>query len=80
VATVRVTAGSSAVNGWRVALTLPSGATISNAWNANRSGNSGAVQFTNVDYNGRLAAGAYTEFGFQAAGNSSAMTPTCTTT
>lgn len=79
VATVRVTAGSSPVNGWRIGLTLPSGATITNAWNANRSGSSGAVQFTNVNYNGQIAAGGYTEFGFQATGNGSAMTPTCTT-
>jgi cellulase/cellobiase CelA1 len=79
VATVRVTAGTSPINGWRVAVTLPAGSTISNAWNTNRTGNSGAVQFTDVNYNGQLAAGAYTEFGFQATGTSSAMTPTCGT-
>lgn len=79
VATVRVTAGTSPITGWRVGLILPSGVTISNAWNANHTGNSGAVQFTNVNYNGSLAAGAYTEFGFQATGPSSTMTPTCTT-
>jgi cellulase/cellobiase CelA1 len=78
VATVRVTAGSSPVNGWQIGLTVPSGATITNAWNANRSGNAGAVQFTNVTYNGQIAPGGYTEFGFQATGNSSAITPTCT--
>lgn len=79
VATVRVTAGTSPITGWRVGLTLPSGATIANAWNANHTGNSGAVQFTNVNYNGSLAAGASTEFGFQATGPSSTMTPTCAT-
>jgi hypothetical protein len=77
VATVRVTAGAAPITGWRVGLTLPSGATISNAWNVNRSGNTGAVQFTNVNYNGQLAAGAYTEFGFQATGTAGALTPTC---
>jgi hypothetical protein len=80
VATVRVSAGSSAVNGWNVGLTLPSGATISNAWNVNHSGNSGAVQFTNVDYNRQIPAGGYTEFGFQATGSGSGMTPTCGST
>ena len=55
VATVRVTAGSAPITGWTVGMTLPSGATITNAWNANRSGNTGAVQFTNVAYNGPLA-------------------------
>ncbi|MEH1127408.1 endo-1,4-beta-xylanase [Micromonospora sp. CPCC 206061] len=78
VATVRVTAGSSAINGWNVSLTLPGGATITNAWNVNRSGNSGAVSFTNVGYNGRVAAGQSTEFGFQANGTGAGLTPTCT--
>jgi hypothetical protein len=78
VATIRVTAGSAPITGWRVALTLPSGATITNAWNTNRTGNSGAVQFTNVNYNGQLAAGAYTEVGFQATGTGTPITPACT--
>nr|BFE73357.1 hypothetical protein GCM10020092_066580 [Actinoplanes digitatis] len=56
VATVRVSAGAAAVNGWRVGLTLPAGATITNAWNADRSATSGAVQFTNVAYNGSIPA------------------------
>ncbi|MEO3747844.1 PQQ-dependent sugar dehydrogenase [Plantactinospora sp. B5E13] len=78
VATVRVTAGSSGTNGWSVGMTLPSGATVTNAWNTQRSGNSGAVTFTNVSYNGRIAAGQSTEFGFQGTGTGSGMTPTCT--
>jgi hypothetical protein len=75
---VRVTAGSAAINGWTVATTLPSGASITNAWNVNRSGTSGAVQFTNVSYNGSVAAGQSTEFGFQGTGTGTGMTPTCT--
>ena len=78
VATVRVTAGSTATNGWQVSMTLPSGAAITNAWNTTRSGSSGAVSFTNVSYNGRIAAGQSTEFGFQGTGSGSGMTPTCT--
>ncbi|MEO3743502.1 endo-1,4-beta-xylanase [Plantactinospora sp. B5E13] len=77
VATVRVTAGSSGTNGWSVGMTLPSGATVTNAWNTQRSGNSGAVTFTNVSYNGRIAAGQSTEFGFQGTGSGSGMSPTC---
>ena len=77
VATVRVTAGSSQVNGWTVAMTLPPGAGITNAWNANRTGTTGTVQFTNVSYNGSIAAGQATEFGFQATGTGAGMTPTC---
>ncbi|MEU9509126.1 endo-1,4-beta-xylanase [Micromonospora sp. NPDC048170] len=78
VATVRVTAGSTAINGWAVALTLPAGATITNMWSARGSGTSGAVTFRNVDYNGRLSAGAVTEFGFQGTGTGPTGTPTCT--
>ncbi|MEU4381345.1 endo-1,4-beta-xylanase [Micromonospora echinofusca] len=78
VATVRVTAGASPINGWAVALTLPGGATVTNTWSARGSGATGAVTFQNVDYNGRLAAGTTTEFGFQGTGTGPTGTPTCT--
>ncbi|GIJ50284.1 beta-xylanase [Virgisporangium aliadipatigenens] len=78
VVTVRVTAGASAINGWNVALTLPSGAAVSNSWNATASGTSGAVRFANVSYNGRVAAGQSTEFGFQGTGTAGSLTPGCT--
>ncbi|WP_367128677.1 endo-1,4-beta-xylanase [Saccharothrix sp. HUAS TT1] len=77
VATVKVTAGSSAINGWTVTTALPSGASVTNAWNVERSGNSGNVQWRNVNYNGRVAAGMSTEFGFQGTGSGAGMTPTC---
>jgi endo-1,4-beta-xylanase len=78
VATVTVTAGSSALSGWRIAMTLPSGAVITNSWSATPSGTSGAVTFTNVSYNGAVPAGGNTQFGFQANGNGQGMSPTCT--
>ncbi|WP_250031697.1 glucuronyl esterase domain-containing protein [Paractinoplanes maris] len=78
VATVRVTAGAAPVNGWNVGLTLPAGTTISNSWNVTRSGTSGAVQLRNVDFNGRIAAGGYAEFGFQASGSYGNPVLTCT--
>ncbi|MEQ4302040.1 polysaccharide deacetylase family protein [Plantactinospora sp. B6F1] len=77
VATVRVTAGSSGTNGWSVGVTLPSGATVTNSWNSQRSGSSGAITFSNVSYNGRIAAGQSTEFGFQGTGSGTGMSPTC---
>nr|WP_245380952.1 endo-1,4-beta-xylanase [Kibdelosporangium banguiense] len=77
VATIRVTAGSTAINSWTVSLTLPSGATVTNSWNVNRSGTTGAIQWTNVAYNGRLNAGQYTEWGFQGTGSAGDLTPTC---
>ena len=79
VGTVRVTAGTTDLNGWNVALTLPAGATVTSSWNANRTGTTGAVRFANVAYNGRVAAGQSTEFGFQATGTSAPMTPACST-
>jgi endo-1,4-beta-xylanase len=78
VATVRVTAGSAAINGWSVGMTLPSGAAVSNVWNAAGSGTTGAVRFGNVSYNGRVGAGQSTEFGFQGTGTATGVTPTCT--
>jgi endo-1,4-beta-xylanase len=77
VATIRVTAGASALTGWTVGLTVPSGAAVTNTWNATASGSSGAVSFTNVGYNGSVAAGAYTEFGFQGTGTGPSGTPAC---
>jgi endo-1,4-beta-xylanase len=68
VATITVKAGSSAISGWTVGLTLPSGAAVSNAWNAQASGTSGPVTFTNVSYNGSVPAAGSTSFGFQGTG------------
>nr|BFE59364.1 endo-1,4-beta-xylanase [Dactylosporangium thailandense] len=73
VATVRVTAGSAAINGWTVTLPVPSGVTVTGSWNVTRSGNS----WTNVSYNGHVEAGQYTEFGFQATGTASGLNPAC---
>ncbi|BBH71396.1 beta-xylanase [Actinoplanes sp. OR16] len=74
VVTVRVTAGTARINGWTVGVTLPSGSAITNTWNATASGSS----FTNVTYNGGVAAGSSTEFGFQGTGTAPSGTPTCT--
>ncbi|MFI5932204.1 cellulase family glycosylhydrolase [Actinoplanes sp. NPDC051494] len=77
VATVRVTAGSAALTGWNVSAVLPSGTAVTNTWSAQATGSTGTVRFTNVSYNGTLAAGASTEFGFQGTGASPTTTPTC---
>ncbi|GEA89456.1 cellulose binding domain-containing protein [Cellulomonas cellasea] len=78
VVSVRVTAGSAAIRGWDVGLTLPGGAAITNVWNAERSAASGAVRLSNVAWNGALAAGQATELGFQATGTGSGISATCT--
>jgi poly(3-hydroxybutyrate) depolymerase len=68
--------GSSALNGWSLAFTLPSGQSITSGWNATYSPASGRVTATNVSYNASLAPGASVSFGFQAThtGNSAAPT------
>jgi poly(3-hydroxybutyrate) depolymerase len=79
--------GSTAVNGWTLAFTLPTGQTITNGWNATYSPTSGRVTATNVSHNANLAPGASASFGFQAThtGNSGPPTAyalngsTCTT-
>ena len=76
-ASVNVTAGSASINGWTVTIVLPSGAAITSTWNAQASGSSGTVRFTNVGYNGQVGAGQSTNFGFQGTGTGSGATATC---
>jgi acetylxylan esterase len=65
IGSVKVTAGGAAISRWTVGLTVPSGGTISNLWNGQLSG----TTVTAASWNGPLAAGGTTEFGFQAAGS-----------
>ncbi|MEU7613569.1 cellulose binding domain-containing protein [Micromonospora sp. NPDC049204] len=78
VANVTVTAGTTALTGWRVSLTLPSGASITSVWNGVASGSSGTITVANQSYNGRVAAGQTTSFGFQGTGNGTGTSATCT--
>jgi hypothetical protein len=57
--------GSSAVNGWALGFTLPSGQAITGSWNTALSGSTGAVTARNVSYNAGIAPGTSTSFGFQ---------------
>lgn len=77
VASVNVTAGSTALTGWRVTLTLAGGASITSLWNGVANGASGTVTVANQSYNGRLAAGQSTSFGFQGSGTGGGATATC---
>ncbi|GAB7045345.1 hypothetical protein JCM9534A_04710 [Catenuloplanes indicus JCM 9534] len=78
VAGVTVTAGSAAIDGWRVTLSLPSGASVTSVWNAAGTGTSGTVTMTNVAYNGQLTPGQSTTFGFQGTGTGAGAGTTCT--
>jgi hypothetical protein len=61
---VRVTAGSAAISAWTVTWTFANGQTVSQAWGATVTASGSAVTAKNVSYNGSLAAGAGTDFGF----------------
>ncbi|MFF8930494.1 cellulose binding domain-containing protein [Streptomyces longwoodensis] len=57
--------GSAQVDGWKLTFALPSGQQITSAWGATVSPSSGSVTASNLAYNGRLAPGGQTSFGFQ---------------
>ncbi|MFJ7021557.1 cellulose binding domain-containing protein [Streptomyces sp. NPDC101117] len=57
--------GSAAVDNWRLGFTLPSGQRVTNSWNADLSGSSGAVTASPAAHNARIAAGGSQTFGFQ---------------
>ncbi|MFJ6560184.1 cellulose binding domain-containing protein [Streptomyces sp. NPDC091412] len=62
--TVRNT-GSTAVNGWQLGFTLPSGQRVTSAWNATVNPASGVVTASALSHNAQLAPGGSQTFGFQ---------------
>jgi len=62
---------ATALSGWTVGLILASGQTISSLWNGTNTGTSGSVTVKNASYNGNVAAGASTTFGYTATGSNS---------
>lgn len=59
--------GDSTITSWTVTFTLPSGHRIVGQWNATLSLSGQTVTARNMSYNGTLAPGASTSFGFQVA-------------
>ncbi|MFB9235700.1 endo-1,4-beta-xylanase [Plantactinospora siamensis] len=66
--------GSSAINGWTVRFTLASGQTITSLWSGVNTGTSGSVTVRNAAYNGTVAAGGATSFGFTGTGSAAPAT------
>jgi poly(3-hydroxybutyrate) depolymerase len=58
--------GSTAINGWSLSFTLPSGQTITSGWNATYAPTSGQVTARNAAYNAVIAPNASVGVGFQA--------------
>lgn len=77
---VKVTAGSTAVNGWTVTWTLAGGQTITQVWNGTLTTSGTTATVKNASYNGTLYPSATTTFGFLANGSPSTPTLTCTST
>jgi lysophospholipase L1-like esterase len=63
-------AGGGSISGWSVGMTFPSGVSVNNIWGGTPSASSGAVSVQNAAYNGTIAAGATTTFGFVLNGGS----------
>ena len=77
---VQVTAGSSAINGWRVTWTFNEGQRIDNSWNATVTTNGSSVTASNVSHNGLLSPGASTSFGFLGTWNGANNAPSVSCT
>jgi expansin (peptidoglycan-binding protein) len=67
--------GTSASTGWAVTLTNPAGQTINQMWSATMTVSGSVVTARNVSYNGALAPGASTTFGFLAGTSGTPVAP-----
>ena len=59
--------GDAAVTSWAVEFDLPAGTTVSSSWSSVRTSSGSHYRFTNASWNGKIAPGATTSFGFNAA-------------
>ncbi|MFI9605484.1 endo-1,4-beta-xylanase [Streptomyces sp. NPDC052043] len=77
-AEVTVKAGSAPIKGWSVKVTFAPPQTVPSVWNGTASWDSSGTVMTvrDASYNGSLAAGASTSFGFTAMKNGNNATPT----
>lgn len=72
-------AGSAPIDGWTLAFTFPGDTKVTNAWNATVTQNGAAVTAKNASYNGTIAAGSNTSFGFQGTWTNNDAAPTAFT-
>ncbi|MEV6206386.1 glycoside hydrolase family 6 protein [Kitasatospora sp. NPDC051914] len=71
--------GTAAIGGWALKWTFSGDQKVTSAWNAKVTQTGTAVTATDLGYNGSLAAGASTAFGFQATYGSANPSPTAFT-
>jgi poly(hydroxyalkanoate) depolymerase family esterase len=68
--------GTSTINGWSLAFTLPGGQAITSGWNATYAPSSGLVTARNVSYNGTIPPNGSTTIGFQGTHTGNTNEPT----
>ena len=68
--------GASTITGWKVTWTFADGQTVAQAWNGISTQTGASVSVRNAAYNGSLAAGASTSFGFTASRTGQNSVPT----
>ena len=75
-ATVKLTAGSTALSGWTLTWTYPGDQKVTSAWNATVTQTGQRISAVNAAHNGSVAAGASVEFGVQGTYAASDTAPT----
>jgi cellulase/cellobiase CelA1 len=71
--------GTTTINGWTLTWAFANGQTITQIWNATDTQTGSNVSVTNLSYNGTIAPGGNTNFGFNGSWNGSNSTPTAFT-
>jgi cellulase/cellobiase CelA1 len=71
--------GTTGVTGWTLTWSYPGDQKITNAWSATTNQNGANVTATNANYNGSIAPGGTTSFGFQGTYTSNDSSPTAFT-
>jgi hypothetical protein len=70
---------STAINGWTLVFSFPSGQTVTQGWNGSFTQSGSRVTVTNLSYNGSIAPGSSVSLGFNGAWSSSNTNPTAFT-
>ncbi|BCJ58276.1 GH12 family glycosyl hydrolase domain-containing protein [Micromonospora endophytica] len=68
--------GSSTINGWTLAYSLPSGQQVTNSWNATVNQSGSSVTARNIGHNGTIAPGGSATFGYQGTLSGAYSSPT----
>ena len=76
-ANISITNLGSPISGWTLTWSFSAGQTVTQLWNGSYTQSGASVTVTNASYNGSLAAGGSTTFGFLANGSPSTPTLTC---